>query len=385
MKTAHLPSCIILAFGCIVCFFPIKVFAQDGASPSPPTLAAPAPLQVVASFDHQPTGVAVSKSGRVFVNFPFWSDSHKDSVVEVKSDQTTESYPNAIWNDPTVALSDPGRRFVCVQSVYVDADDKLWVLDPAAPKFGNVVTGGAKLVKINLGSNTVEKIYYFDAMAAPPHSYLNDVRVDTVRKTAYLTDSGLGAILVLDLNSGKVRRLLSNVPPTRGDPGMVLTIDGQELRLSNGKAFTINSDGLALDSKGETLYFEAPTNGNLYAVATADLRNEKLDADSLLKRVQLVADIGPTDGFSTGPDGAIYVTSVEDHSVKRFDPTATPQISIAANDPRLVWPDSMAWSTDGWLYVTASQIPRMSRFNGGQDRTQLPYQLFRCQPIPQHQ
>src|SRR3982751_4652529 len=44
-----------------------------------------AELQEVASFpDQQITGVGVSqKSGRIFVNFPFWSDDHSISVAEI--------------------------------------------------------------------------------------------------------------------------------------------------------------------------------------------------------------------------------------------------------------------------------------------------------------
>lgn len=342
-------------------------------------------LELVASFPEQVTGIAVSKADRIFVNFPFWSDHHTNSVLEIKPGQKPEPYPNAVWNDPTAALTDPGHRFVCVQSVHVDSNDKLWILDPAAPQMGHVVVGGAKLVEVNLTSNTVEHIYLFDAVAAPPKSYLNDVRVDTARQYAYISDSGLGAILVLDLRSGKTRRVLNQVPETLGKPGILLKVDGRDLRLSNGDPFTINCDGIALSLHGDTLYFEAPTNGKLYSIATESLRKEGLDDAALRKQVKFLLDVGPTDGFSTGPDGALYVTSVEDHSIKRVDITETPPFTIVADDPRLVWPDSMAWSQDGWLYVTASQIPRMPRFNGGEDQAQLPYQAFRCQPLARSQ
>jgi sugar lactone lactonase YvrE len=186
---------------------------------------------------------------------------------------------------------------------------------------------------------------------------------------------------VLDLRSGKVRRVLDKVPQTLGTPGIALKVDGQTLTLPSGYPFTINCDGIALGPENKRLFFEAPTNGNLYSIATADLRNSQLDDATLVKRVRLEANVGPTDGFATGPDGAIYVTSVEDHSVRRVDPSETPVVTVVANDPRLDWPDGMAWSPKGSLYVTASQIPRMPRFNDGQSTAHLPYQLFRCQPL----
>ena len=44
--------------------------AQQSAAPS----QGPAQLHQVASFEHQVTGVTVSKDGRIFVNFPRWTE-----------------------------------------------------------------------------------------------------------------------------------------------------------------------------------------------------------------------------------------------------------------------------------------------------------------------
>jgi hypothetical protein len=97
-----------------------------------------ADLQQVASFpDQQVTGVGVSpKSGRIFVNFPYWSDQHSISVAEIVNGQP-KPFPNEEWNKPGAASS----HFVCVQSVVVDDHDNLWVLDPAAPKMQEIVKG----------------------------------------------------------------------------------------------------------------------------------------------------------------------------------------------------------------------------------------------------
>jgi len=48
----------------------------------------------------------------------------------------------------------------------------------------------------------------------PANGYLNDVRFDPDGRTAYLTESGSGALYVLDLGSGKARRLLAGTKPT---------------------------------------------------------------------------------------------------------------------------------------------------------------------------
>ena len=40
-------------------------------------------LKLVAQFDHQVTGVAATADGRIFVNFPRWTDDAPISVAEV--------------------------------------------------------------------------------------------------------------------------------------------------------------------------------------------------------------------------------------------------------------------------------------------------------------
>src|SRR5688500_7164229 len=105
------------------------LFAFGGGS----LLGAPG-LQEVASFPNQQvTGVAVSKSGRVFVNFPNWSDDHTISVAEIVGGKP-KPFPNEQLNQPGPVTS----HFVCVQSVYVDDTDNLWILDPASPKMQGV-------------------------------------------------------------------------------------------------------------------------------------------------------------------------------------------------------------------------------------------------------
>src|SRR5215218_6149829 len=120
----------------------------------------PPKLEEVASFpDQQVTGVTVSKTGRVFVNFPYWSGDHRISVAEVTKDGMTHPYPDDYWNRKE---GNPRERFVCVQSVYVDDQDFLWVLDPAAPMLEKVVQNGPKLVKIDLTKNQPVQTILFD-------------------------------------------------------------------------------------------------------------------------------------------------------------------------------------------------------------------------------
>jgi hypothetical protein len=79
--------------------FALAVFLLNAA------IAFSAELREVASFpDKQITGVGVStKSGRIFVNFPYWSDDHSISVAEIVNGQP-KRFPTTNGTNPAVLV-----------------------------------------------------------------------------------------------------------------------------------------------------------------------------------------------------------------------------------------------------------------------------------------
>ena len=128
-----------------------------------------ATIELVADFGHQVTGISVSETGRIFVNFPRWTEDTEASVAELTGGQL-KPYPDEAWNAWRNARKDevtPNDHWVCVQSVVADGRGSLWVLDPAAPAQAHVVDKGPKLVKIDLASDKVAQVIAFDEAAAP--------------------------------------------------------------------------------------------------------------------------------------------------------------------------------------------------------------------------
>lgn len=338
------------------------------------SVAAAAELQEVASFPNQQvTGVGVSlKSGRIFVNFPNWSDDHTTSVAEIVNG-APKPFPNEEWNKP----GDPTSHFVCVQSVVVDDQDNLWILDPASPKMQGIVKGGPKLVKVDLRRNNVVQRIPFGEDVAPKKSYLNDVRIDTRENKAFITDSGTGAIIVVDLKTGKSRRLLHEHPSTQPERDVKLTVDGKELiDQQKQTAPQIASDGIALQTGAGYLYYHALTGHTLYRISTHDLLDEKLSEKDLESKVENVGDTPAPDGMLEARDGSIYLTDIEDGAIVHWDPL-TKNIEPVIGDNQLLWPDTLSWGPSGELYVTASQIENMPRFNNGASTRTGPYKLFK--------
>jgi sugar lactone lactonase YvrE len=333
-------------------------------------------------FRDQVTGIAVSRQGRIFVNFPRWDKDPLYSVAELLPNGTLSPYPGYDWNRwGKDEAGHPEAHFICVQSVVVDGDDYLWVLDPASPAFKGVVPGGAKLVKFNLATNTVERNIPFDNAVAPKNSYLNDVRFEPDGDFAFITDSGTGAIVVVDLESGKSWRRLAGHPSTKAEPGYVPVINGKELRDENGQVPKIHADGIAIDAEGEYLYYHALTARTLYRIRISALTDPKLPEEQVAKYVEKVAETGAVDGMLMDADDNLYLTALEQNAILRYRPAGDTMETISQND-RIQWPDSMDISPDDFLYFTASQINRMPRFNYGKDERILPYRLFKVWLAP---
>jgi sugar lactone lactonase YvrE len=339
---------------------------------------AAAKLEQVASFPHQVTGVAVAQDGRIFVNFPRWTEDSPISVAEVKNGRLVP-YPDEGWNSWRNAKKDeisPQDHWVCVQSV-VAHNGFLWVLDPAAPALEQIVKGGPKLVQIDLKTNTVVKTYPFSEQVAPQGTYLNDIRFSPDGEWGYLTDSGRGALLVVNLKSGEIRRALDGVSSTQAEKGVQVKTDGKVLRRPDGRAPTFNSDGIELSPDGATLYWQAISSRTLYSVPTEALRDPALSSKDLESRVKREGETVPADGLWMTAQGQLVVTSVEDNSVKLRGRDG--KLTTLVQDARLRWPDSLAQGPDGKIYVTSSRIQDNAWFKP-QSPISLKTELWRFTP-----
>ncbi len=343
-----------------------------------PTLSSSnaAELETVASFPKQQvTGIGISRtSGRIFVNFPFWSDDHTVSVAELGKDGSPAPFPDAAWN---LKEGSPDKRFVCVQSVVVDDRDMLWILDAGSPKQQGVVPGGAKLVKVDLASGQVVKVYPMDDSVAPKKSYLNDIRVDSATGHAFITESGIGSLIVVDLKSGEQRRLLANHPSTKAETGTELVVDGiRPIDPETAGTPVFHADGIALDTKNGWLYFHALTGYQLYRIKTSVLTDTKATMEEVEKAVEKVAKTPAPDGMLEDSKGRIYLAAFEKNAIVRFDPDSGKSVTIA-EDERLQWPDTMSWGPNGDLYVTTSQIHRTPKYNKGVSKLKGPFQVLK--------
>lgn len=323
--------------------------------------------EIVARFSGaMPTGVTVSQKGRVFVNFPRWGDPVTSSVVEIK-DGKEIPYPNAELN--LYDLKRAHDTLVSVQSVVVDDKDRLWILDTGSLKFAAPVADGPKLIAVDLNTDKVVKTIHFPPDVAKSTTYLNDVRVDTQREIAYITDSavkGLNAIIVVDLKSGGAKRRLEGHKSVEEESSFVPVVENKPL-YSGGQNMTVGADGIALSPDGQTLYYSALSARRLYSVNTQSLNDNPEVKDEGDKG-------GASDGLDMDAEGNLYATNYEQSSILKRDKSGKYSTLVLCD--RKWWPDSLC-ARDGWLYFTLNQLQRQADFTGGQDRREKPYLLCR--------
>lgn len=340
-------------------------------------------IETVASFDGpMPTGVTVSQSGRIFVNFPRWGDKVDYTVAEVK-DGRTVPYPNAEINRPNT--NSPSESFISVQSVVVDPQDRLWILDTGSINFGPTSPGGPKLIGVDLKQNRIFQTIVFPQNVALPTTYLNDIRFDLRRGKAgmaFITDSsdkGPNGIIVVDLASGKSWRRLNDHPSTKAVKDFLPTVEGQPLmnRPPNEppSPIKIGADGIAISADGKRLFYCPLASRRLYSVSVDALVNEQSEEQVAATVVDHGEKGGASDGLESDSQNRIYVTNYEHNAIFRRLPNGMYETLVY--DPRVLWPDTLSVARDGYLYFTANQLHRQPRYHEGKDLRQKPYSLFR--------
>jgi sugar lactone lactonase YvrE len=329
---------------------------------------------VFSDSTYQLTGVAVSKSGRLFTNYPDWKGPHQYALVEVMPVTRVAPYPNDTMN--TWKPGENGMtKWVCVQAINIDDQNNMWVVDPASPLQKGVYNNSQKLVEINLDQNTVQRIYPLKGVT-DNKSYINDVRVDTRSQYAYITNSSEGGIVVVDLKTGKARQVLQGNESVIADTSYGLVVDHHEMK-KNNSVFRANADGLALTADGKYLYYKPLTDNKLYRIETRYLKDSTLSVKELSAKVEKLGSFCSTDGMACDKKGNLYLGDVENNRIVKISPDL--KMSTLIQDERLVWPDSYQITDDGYLYISCSEINKEPQYNEGIDKRTIPYAIYRIQ------
>ncbi|MBT0670644.1 VOC family protein [Novosphingobium profundi] len=342
---------------------------DEGASPAGSlTVAARSPWQVNAA--------AVTPGGVLFLGLPRFSrEAQTPSLVRVEDDGSLTPFPGGTWG--AWKPGEDGRdAFVMVNTIHIFHDGTLWAVDQGTPDESEPAPGAQKLVRLDPRTGSLLAVLRFGPEILPAGARLNDLRIHD--NMIYLTDSGLGAIIVHDLTSNRTLRRLSHSPSTRMQTTMRGS-GGRELKDAGGQRPQVHSDMIELSADGQWLTWSTPS-GPVRRIATAALADEKLDEAALEGLVQTLHDIPTIGGTAMDTQGNLYLSDSENRSIEIFTPGG--ERVLLARDERLSSPDALFIAPDRTLYVPAAQIENLAQQHEGDDTRQPPY-LVLSMPLPE--
>ncbi|GBQ62101.1 hypothetical protein AA103196_0223 [Ameyamaea chiangmaiensis NBRC 103196] len=328
-------------------------------------------LRIEASSSVLDWNAVALAANHIFVGGPRWTGFSGPAVAVLTKGNSLRPFPNPEWNGWKPGL-DAKQRFVSVNALHIDPEGKLWVVDTGTPQFGGPpVENGPKLVRLDPVTGKILHVYPMGPDVAPAGSYIDDIRFNGPH--AYLTDAGKGAILVLDITTCAVRRVLDASPATHARPDRPIVIDGKVVRNANGTPLLVNADPLEVSPDGKYLYF-GPLEGPWSKVPTSLLDDPVILPATLAASVTPWADLPPIGGSAMDEHGNLYFIALKDETVYRRDPEG--KIVPLVSDHGLHWADAPFLARDRRLWLPVAQLDRLARFNHGVNHIQQPFLLF---------
>ncbi|MCK0209608.1 major royal jelly family protein [Starkeya koreensis] len=331
------------------------------------------PLETMAeSKDTLWNGITITPDGRKFVALPNWLGPSA-GAGEIGKDGVLRPWPGNEWN-AWKPESDPTKTLVSVNAVRLNPKgDELWVVDSGAPLGGKRLPGGSKLVVFDVATGAVKKVHALEGIFEEPNAAPNDIRIHG--NHAFVSESGVGSIVLLDLTTDKLRRVLVKNPLLVMDPAKrPVVIDGQPLKNAAGKPFGTNANQLEVSPDGRWFYIQ-PLNGGMSRIEVALLTDPSASEAQLTEGLKFFAETPPLSGTAIDAKGNLYLNSVNDRSIKKLTPEGT--LSTVLSDPRLRWADAPWITPDGYLWLPIAQLGWTPMLNGGTSKLEWPSPLYR--------
>jgi sugar lactone lactonase YvrE len=349
--------------------------------------------------------VALTSRNSLFLGMPRFP-GHEDtpSVGRRDRDGTVRAFPGNSWNE--WQEGDSGRdAFVYVNGLHIFADDTVWCVDQGAlrpdassPEASTPKPGAQKIVRLHPRSGRILDVLRFGDDILPPGAQMNDLRKHG--STLYITDSGIGALIVHDLSTGRTIRRLSGNPAmmageetTSASPGASAgsttipsaTPSASTLATtptpsasasstaSTGQHQVPKSDLIEVSDDGRWVYWGSPT-GPIRRISAALLRDTRIDDTRLAEHIQYVADIPVTGGCAMDTLGNLYLSDIHNRRVLLLPPGG--EAVVLASHPDLISPDGPFIGRDRRLYVPSTQAELTQLYGNPVDLTTQPFQIF---------
>lgn len=317
-----------------------------------PAMADDAELQVVAAPDATPGNIAVAQDGTVIVSEH--PSSGPTQVAFAVKDGKIAVFPDAAH--ATIVTGTDDKGFHPVLGIRVSRDGLVWMLS------GNSRQPVKYLYAWDLKANRLAKEFKFEAPIAEKDSFFNDIALAPQRHALIINDpagDADAAIVAVDTDTGKARRLLQGHPSLRSED-VSIVIKGRVLGFkgADGKIEPLHGavNPITIDSKAQWLYYGPMTGRSLYRIRVDDLLNEALSPAELADRVERYADKPPCAGLTMDDGGNIYLADVQQFGVGVIMASDRSYHLLASDEKLMDWPDGLSVGPNGYVYVAASGL-----------------------------
>lgn len=293
-----------------------------------------------------PANIAVSQSGRIFMSThqAYGSD---DKMVELLEDGSYRRYPDADFNPELTGIL----------GAIVDEKDILWMLNT------NWDFPLGRVIGWDINKNELHKVVYITRPIFKPAYILNDMAVDRTNDMMYIADTSGGdtsALLVLDLNTGDVRRVLEGAVSTTAEDKQMI-VDGKVLQMQGNEA-RVGVNPITIDVNNEWVYYAPMTSESIYRVRTADLIDVNLSSDELDAKVERYASKPMGDGITIDKAGNLYVSDLINNAIGLITTDREYRI-LHQDDDILSWVEGFANAGEKGMYATTNKLHKSAAFN----------------------
>ena len=334
-------------------------------------------LTEVAKLTHSPGGMTITPRGSIILSLHQYQNT-VDRVVEITTSGDVMSFPNR-----DISQGKKGSPFSLDAVLGLQCDERgvVWMLDNG--RRGESIP---KIVGWDTDDNKLAKIIYIPPPVTTDSSFLNDLAVDPEEPYIYITDPASGkdaALIIVNIETGFARRAFQGhftVIPEELDiivdetSLVVKRPDGSFLRPQYGVG------PIAVDKKGQWLYYGPSAGKTLYRIRTEHLRDITLTENELSSRFQAYAPRPPCDGISIDSKNNIYISDVTKKSIGVIK-SSTKKYEVYESDDRFLWPDGLCFGNDGKLYFYASQLHLTAPYNEGKNSTKSPFHIYKLKAL----
>jgi len=285
-------------------------------------------------------------------------------------------FPTAELN---AALPNSSLALDAIESVKVATDGIVWLLDN-----GRRSETIPKLVGWDTGKNTLHRVIHLPPPAVVPGSFCTALALDPSAPFAYVADPANGkdaAIIIVHLQTGLCLRVLQGGASVRPENSVLLSdsiTSGRGTRRIDGTSALLHCgvNALAIDRKGDWLYYTALQSATLHRLPGNLLRKPGVTSEELEQASEVFAEKPPSLGLAIDSKNNLYLGDLGARAIGIIDGKDRSYRPLVA-DVRLVWPDGLTFGQDGKLYFYSPNRPPALATPGTARSGKPSFSLFR--------